>query len=125
MGTPVVNKLITIGLGPSNGTPGRAGIVTLGYGGPPTFVVTEIEEAVRPLRLRLGQSGTKRRLEQLDEVIVWAKLIDVNGRAPKTEIKGSIRVPVTKGRASVFVEGVSVRVRAAWETIRVTVSRLK
>ena len=114
-----VNKIITRGFGPMrDGVPGRAGPVTQGYGGPPPgFVVTAFRQLV------FGQSGTKRRLAQLDEVIVWAKLIEYNGKVPERPIKGWIRVRVSKqsGFASVMAESV----RVIRDYIKVTVSRLK
>ena len=125
MGTLITNKLITRGLGARRAEANRAGPVVQGYGGPPTFVVKALSE--RPARLRLGQSGTKRRLDQLDEVIVWAKLLEANGRTPDRDVKGWIKVKVDKNRgyASVMAEHVSTRAREAWEFIRVSVRRLK
>ena len=119
-------KIITRGMGPAtNGVSGECSMVVQGYGGvTPAVIVSTIE---RPLRLRLGQSGTKRRLAELDELIVWAKLIEVNDKAPKRPIKGWIRVRARKeaGYASVMAEAVSSRARKTWEVIKVTVSRLK
>jgi hypothetical protein len=125
MGTLLQNKIVTRGLGVIRTVPQSSGIVVQGYGPkPPAFVVSALE---RPLRLRLGQPGTKRRLEELDEVIVWAKLVTVNDVEPKKPIKGWIRVKVRKdsGYAAVMAEHVASRVRAAWETIKVSVTRLK
>ena len=114
-------KIITRGMGPAtNGTPGLCSMVVQGYGGVPTAIVAAIE---RPLRLRLGQSGTKRRLAELDEVIVWAKLIEANGTEPKRPIKGWIRVRVSKDRGFASVMAESVRV--VRDYIKVTVERLK
>lgn len=125
MGTLVTNKLITRGLGATRLVANQAGPIVQGYGGPPSFVVQALSG--RPARLRLGQSGTKRRLDQLDEVIVWAKLVEANGKVPTRDVKGWIRVKVDRDRgfASVMVEHVSTRVREAWEFIRVHVRRLK
>ena len=116
------NRIITRGMGVSRGLPGRTSLVVQGYGGPPPAFVTE---AFR--QIRVGQSGTKRRLQELDEVIVWAKLIQVNNKpAPPPDIKGWLRVKVDKNsRAAVIAEHIASRTRAAWETIKVTVRRLK
>jgi hypothetical protein len=128
LGTTIANKIVTSGFGPARSTVESSSLITLGFGPPPSFVVQQIVETVdRPIRLRFGQSGTKRRLEDLDEVIVWAQLIEVNNKPPANEIKGFIKVPVkkTQGRSRIMVEHVSSRVREAWETIKVTVSRMK
>lgn len=116
------NRIITRGMGVSRGLSGRTSLVTQGYGGPvPGFVA----EAFRSVRV--GQSGTKRKIDQLDEVIIWAKLIEVNKQpAPPPDVKGWIKVKVDRNsHAAVLAEHISSRVRAAWETIRVTVRRLK
>jgi len=119
----IVNRIVTRGLGPSRGIPGRAGLITQGYGGPSRFV----KEAFRRSQIRLGQSGTKRRLQEFEEIIVWAKLIEINHKKPQKEVKGWIRVNVSKhwNRAAVMAEHVSSRVRAAWEVIKVTIKRVK
>ena len=120
-----VNKIVTRGFGPvRDGVPGRAGPVTQGYGGPPAFVVTTLANL---RQINLGQSGLKRRIRELDEIIVWAKLIEINDQPPPREVKGWIKVHVKRdqGYAAVMAEHVSSRVRKAWETIRVTVQRLK
>lgn len=124
VGTSISNKVVTRGFGSKRLAANQAGPVSQGFGGPPSFVVAAIE---RPLRLRLGQSGTKRRLEQLDEVIVWAKLVELNGKEPSKPIKGWVRAKVdpSRGYASVMAEHIASRARAAWEVIRVSVSRLK
>lgn len=108
----------------SRGLPGRAGPVTQGYGGPPQFV---IEAFKRGIRIRPGQSGTKRRLRELQEVIVWAKLIEVNDRPSPKRIEGSIRVhvPRTSTYAKVIVEHVSSNVRRVWDDLKIIVKRLR
>ena len=101
------------------GVAGRQGLVVQGYGGPPPGFVTEF--VLR--QINLGQSGFKRRMQEMDEVIVWAKLIEYNNKVPEKPIKGWIRVKVSNkaGFASVMAEGV----RALRDYIKVTVSRLK
>jgi len=124
MGTFITNKIITRGFGAKRAVPNRNGPIVQGYGGPPRFVVEAIE---RGTRLRLGQSGGKRRLDELDEVIVWAKLLEINGKTAPPNVKGWIKVKVDKDRgyAAVMAEHISSRTRAAWEIIKVTVQRLK
>jgi hypothetical protein len=124
MGTPLQNKLITRGFGVVRSVPQASGLVVQGYGPkPPPFVITTLT----PPRLVLGQSGTKRRLAELDEIIVWAKLVEKNGVEPKRPVKGWIRVKVDRDRgyASVMAEHVGTRTRKAWEVIKISVQRLK
>lgn len=118
----VVNRIVTRGFGMSRGPPGRAGPVTQGYGGPPRFVVIAIRRGIRP-----GQSGTKRRLREMQEVIVWARLIELNRRPPPKKVEGFIKVRVDRdsGYAKVMAEHVSSRVRKAWESLKVIVKRIR
>lgn len=119
--TPV-NRIVTRGFGPSRGLPGRAGPVTQGYGGPPRFVVVALRRG-----FRIGGSGTKRRLRELEPIIVWARLVEVNNRLPPKKIEGhiTVRVDLSRGFASVMAEHVSSRVRQAWHDLKVIVSRIK
>jgi len=125
MGTAITNKVVTRGFGSPRSVVSNSGPVTLGFGPlAPAFVTDSLE---RRRQLRLGQSGTKRRLQDLDEVIVWAKLVSVNHKKVDTEVKGFVRVGVNKnsGRTVVIAEHVSTRARSIWETIKVTIQRLK
>ena len=121
MGTPLSNKVVTRGFGSPRPVTNRSGPITQGYGGPPTFVA----ETFRRASLRLGQSGTKRRLQELDEVIVWARLVTVNDVEPKRPVKGWIRARVDRGRgyASAMAEHVGSRVRSVLEAVRISVTR--
>ena len=118
--TALYSKLVTSGFGPKRSVAQSAGLIVQGYGKPPTAIVEAIE---RPLRLRLGQSGTKRRLAELEEVIVWAKLIEMNGTQPTRTIKGWIRARVQRSRGFASVMAESVRVIRDY--VKVTVERLK
>lgn len=71
--TTIINRIVTRGFGPSCGLAGRAGPVTQGYGGSPAFVIVALR-----CGFPLGQSGTKRRQCELESVIVWAKLLEIN-----------------------------------------------
>ena len=70
----------------SRGLPGRAGPVTLGYGGPPGFFVAALEE----LRRHPGQSGAKRRLKDVQHVTVWAKLVELKAMNITPEFVASV-----------------------------------
>jgi hypothetical protein len=114
----LVNRVVARGMGPH-----RNRLVARGYGGPPTFVTQGYQS------FTLGQSGTKRRLQEMDELIVWAKLIQVNNApAPPPKVQGWVRVHVAnraEAMAKVTAEHIASRTRAAWEVIKVTVQRLK
>lgn len=121
------NKIITQGYGLNRQTVQSSGLVVLGIGTPlPNFIIETLEDQ-RPLRLRYGQSGTKRRLDQLDEVIIWAKLIEVNGEFPRSQIKGSVKVVFPKHRdpLKMTLEHVSTKIKNSWEDIKIRVRRLR
>lgn len=117
-----VNRIITRGMGASRGKAGVAGMVTQGYGG----IFRIVKDQLRRFA-KAGQSGAKRALKELEDVVVWAKLIRVNDEKPKQQIQGSINVKVDSARhfAVSIVEGVSSRVRSAWEDIKITVKRIR
>lgn len=119
------NRIITRGMGPTRGTPGvpmRASMITMGCGG---FFRAVKEQAIRIIRA--GQSGAKQALRDIQEVVVWAKLIRINDEKPTALIQGFIRVKISKASeiATVLVSRARVRVRAAWEDIKITVKRVK
>jgi hypothetical protein len=118
-----VNKIITRGFGAKRSMPGAAGPVTIGCG---SSIIAIINSIIQWLP-KPGQSGTKRRLAELDQVVVWAKLVEINDKAPHKEITGWINVLVKKQQnyASVMAEHVSTRIQTAWERIRVSVKRIK
>ena len=119
----IMNKIVTRGFGPSRGFAGQAGPVTMGYGGTPRFIIAALESGIK--RRVVGGSGAKRKLNDLQIVIVWAKLMGVNGKTPKNKIEGFVRVPIKNTQVATTVEHVSTRVRKAWEDIKITVKRLK
>ena len=117
-----VNRIITRGMGTSRGRAGRAGMVTQGYGGPMRYVLEQIRQIVR-----VGQSGAKRALRELDEIVVWAKMIRINNHPPPDNIEGFIKIRInrTAGYVVSLAEHVSTRVRKAWEDIKISIRRLK
>lgn len=115
------NRIITRGMGRSRGVVGRAGMVTQGYGGVFRFVVEVARQAVK-----LGQSGAKRALRELEEVIVAVKLIRVNDEKPAQNIQGSITVKVDlTRRIAVMAEGLRKRARKAFEDIKISIKRVR
>ena len=78
--------------------------------------------------ITLGQSGAKRALQEMQDVIVWAKLLRVNDEAPKKNIQGQIRVSISKSATNLVVKVVGaakVKARSAWEDLKITVKRIK
>ena len=121
---PVIgNRIVTRGMGPTRGgVPGRASMVTQGYGG---FFRAIKEQGIR--LIKAGQSSAKRRLQELQDVLVWAKLIRVNDEPPRRAIQGSIVVKVSGASqlAVRVVERATVRVRKAIEDLKITVKRIR
>lgn len=120
------NRIVTRGFSDDSFpvSPGAAGPIVQGYG---ALTLAPIEETAQ-LRIRQkGQSGTKRSLERLHEVIVAAKLIEVNGDEPDHRVQGWIRVRVNPETnfAAVQAEHVSQRARSPLEDITVEVKRVK
>jgi len=116
--TALANKIVTRGFGPIRTVPNNSGPITMGYGPvPPAFVVSAFQSAIR----HGGQSGFKRRMQELDEVIVWAKLIQINNNSSPPNIKGFVRIPVprTQAKTSVTVEHVASLIRSSPEIINV------
>jgi hypothetical protein len=116
------NRIITHGMGKSRGIPGRAGMITQGYGG---LFKKIVEAGVR--LYKAGQSGAKRAAKELEDIIVWAKLIRVNDNIPETTIKGFTRVNVSQAKniAVNLMEGMRVRTRKTWDGIKITIKRLR
>lgn len=116
----ITNRIVTRGMGPSRGVPGRAGMVTQGYGG---FFRGLIKAATRVMKA--GQSGTKRALQALEEVIVGAKLIRVNGEKPDVQLQGHITVKVDMTRKiSVMAEGLARKAGSAVDGIKIAIKRI-
>jgi hypothetical protein len=119
------NRLITRGLGTSRGASGRAGLVTQGFGGVPSVIIRTLETV--PRRVVKGSSDYGRRqLDELNVVVLWAKLIEINSKPPSSIIQGSVRVKIdeTSGVA-VLVERFVSRISKTWSDIKITVKRLK
>jgi len=109
-------RIVTRGLGRNK--PGYQGFITMGYGR--RFI--EIVKRV----VRTGRSGAERMLRDLEDVMVWAKLIRVNDEKPNQDVQGRINVKVNLAkRIAVAAENVSTRTRSAWEDIKITVTRQK
>ncbi len=116
-------------------SPGRGRgmtMVTRGFGRNQNIVaqgfslMAFISEAVLRF-IELGQSGAKRALKEIQEVVVWAKLIRVNDEALARPLQGSVRVKLTDASqiAVRAVRKVSVKVRSIYDDIKISVNRIK
>jgi len=109
-------RILTRGLGRNR--PGYQGFITMGYGR------RFIEEVIRIIRR--GGSSAEKFVRDLQDVVVWAKLIRVNDEKPKENIQGQLTVKVNLARKiAVMAENVSNRTRSAWEDVKITINRVK
>ena len=117
-----VNRIITRGMGTSRGVAGRAGLITQGYGG----IFKAIKEvAVRAIKT--GQSGAKRALQELEEIIVYARLIRINDSMPEKRLQGYVVVKIDKALNFTvsMASSISAHIRNVWQDFRITVKRIK
>ena len=109
-------KIITKGLGKN--PPGVQGFITMGYGKKLIDAVVRIA--------RRGAAGTKRALQELQEVVVWAGLVSVNDKKPEKKVQGFVRVRInTAARYAVTAaQLVTTRIRSAYEDIKISIKRV-
>lgn len=114
-----VQSIITKGLGPQNL------LVSQGYvtDSIPEFIPDVIESIVR----KNGGSAAKRRsreeiLDELEPIIVWAKMIELNNNAQSGSIKGSDKVIKTSKNKflTAKIDFIKARVQNIREKVRVT-----
>lgn len=111
----VTNRIVTRGMGTSRGIAGRAGLITQGYGGPPPEVIVKALE-----RVRINGKTHK----DIDELVVWAKLLEVNNKATSKNIEGSVKInadDIVQPR----VEAKKLTQRVVTDVIKVFIKRLK
>jgi hypothetical protein len=109
-------KIITRGLGKN--PPGVQGMITMGFGKKLLETVIRI--------VKKGQAGTKRALQELQEVVVWAGLISVNDKKPEKKVQGFVRVRINSAAryAVSAAQLVSSRIRSAFEDIKINIKRI-
>lgn len=104
-------------MGAGRNRTGRTSMISAGFGG--------IREIITKI-VKLGQSGAKRALRELEDVFIAAKLIRINDERPKQIVQGQLNVKVNLSRhISVMAEGISKRARAAWEDVKITINRIR
>jgi|LauGreDrversion4_2_1035121.scaffolds.fasta_scaffold78347_4 hypothetical protein len=110
-------RIVTRGMGKN--PPGVQGFISMGFG---RRLIEQVRQAIAR-----GKSSAKRLAQELEDVVVWAKLIRVNDEKPKTNVQGSIRLKIDTARniAVSMVEGTTARVKKTWEDIKITVKRLQ
>lgn len=102
-----LNKLITKGFGSSLLIAGRAGLVTQGYGGEvPEFIPVAIERAIRRTKDG-GSSSRPHPFDELEEVIVFARLLQINDEEPARVTKGVVTMPVYRSPMKIFAERIN------------------
>lgn len=109
-------------MGSSRGIPGRAGMITSGFGGK---IFERIkEEFVRVVRT--GRSAAEKITKEVQEVIIWAKLIRINNDKPEHPIIGHTKVKLSSSAIAVnIVEKISSRVRKTVDDIKITIKRIR
>lgn len=116
----------------SPGRPAGMTLVTRGFGRNQNIVAQgfSLMSVIRDAVLRfieLGQSGTKRALREIQEVVVWAKLLRVNQKAPTVPIQGSVKVNLSD--ASQFAvraaSKISFKARSIFDNIKISINRVK
>lgn len=120
----MINQLITRGMGSSGSEFDSPGLATQGFGNNSTlaFVLEEIQQIIR-----IGGSSVKRAVEEIQEIVVFAKLIRVNNDVNPVKIEGFIQVKINaiSYYAITLAEHISTRVRKAWEDVKISIHRLK
>lgn len=115
------NRLITKGFT----TSGKHSVITKGYG---IFdvIIREVVEVSRTI-IRVGKTSVSKTLDQIDEIIVYAKLVSINGKeATNNEIKGWIKITYNAAR-KIFVnvlKSTSPTVRSKFNEIVVYAKRI-
>jgi len=116
------NRIITRGMGSTRGANGRSGLITQGFGG--RLFEKIKEEAFRVVRT--GRSAAERLAKEVQEVVIWAKLIRINDEKPKNPIYGYTKVKLSTNAVAVkIIEGLSARVRKTVDDIKITIKRIR
>ena len=108
------NTLVTRGFGRNQS------VVVQGFG-----IMAFLKEVLTRF-ITLGKSSAKKALNEIHEVMVFAKLIRINEELPKNQIQGQLVVKLTETVTHAkVVDKVKVKARSMWEDVKITVKRLK
>lgn len=113
-----LNRIITRGMGASRGKAGVAGLITQGYGG---FFRAVVQGTKR--LIKAGRSSAKKKLEELEEIIVRVKLVTINEKTPEKKVEGFLRVGIDRARhiAVSLAQGITAKVNSAYDSLKVTI----
>jgi hypothetical protein len=110
------NTIVTKGLGRHNNLVARG------------FVRGFIETIIAGTQhiVRVGRSGAKRIIKEVESIMIYAKLIDVNDFQPKVKIEGVIKVDFfIKNYAVSLVESIKHRIKSKYNEIKISIERLR
>lgn len=100
----IINRLVTRGMGISHAGVGTAGLITRGLGGDLFGAVVEAGRRI----VHAGRSAAKK---QLDQVILFLKLIRVNGQSVDSEMMIAVAIKennaIVTAKSDVIVEQVN------------------
>jgi len=116
------NQIIMRGMAAPRNDENSPGLVTSGFGNNSVlaFVLEQVDRIVR-----IGRSGAKRVVDEVNEVVVWAKLIRVNNDINPPKIIGNVRTNSIAHYAITLTEFISSRTRKTWEDVKISIQRLK
>lgn len=98
----------------------------MGYGGILQQIKDQVKDQANRL-IKIGQSGTKRALQELQEVIIWTKLIRINDVAPEKNIQGFIRIKLSSSVQQVVAAAkfISAKSKKTIDDIKITLKRIR
>jgi hypothetical protein len=118
-----MNRIVTRGMGTSTGLAGRSGMVTYGYGGIPKEAIKKLEDVIRRSSGNIG----KKELDELKEIVVWAKLIEINNMQPKRTLLGKqaiIEKSSDNQPKNVIAQFIIAKKKRITETIKIFIKRI-
>ena len=101
-----------------------------GMGKNPALVIMgfkfEILEVIKDV-IKVGRSSAERARKELEEFIIWARMIRINDERPDVDVEGFVKVMLKKDVAQKIkgVQLISHRVRDTLEDIKITMKRIK
>jgi hypothetical protein len=116
------NRLVTRGLS----TKGRNRLVTQGFGSFFERVVQEVVEVSKRI-IKVGGTAARRVSDQLEEIVVYARLISVNSVQPDEPVKGWIRITYDRSRRIVVnaVQTAVNTIKTKLDEILISIRRIK
>jgi hypothetical protein len=96
-------------------------LITQGYVGFFRRVVEVIQRLIP-----VGRSHKRKEEDRYEELTLYAKLVEVNGKSPVKKVEGRVIIRVERSKKFVvsITEHVSTKVRRLWSDIVITVKRM-